>query len=252
MKKNIVASFIVGGVCLGTIQLTPTFASEDSTERYQNTKLEMHTTLSTEEKKEVNLRPSRDASKNLPSFLEKYGISTEGKSAEEIQNELIKHRAIELGISTEGKDAKEIKFAVLEAEAKKEGIKTEGKDEAAILKELQQTIKSSKPSEEKLRQLDERKQNAKFLSILKENGISPEGKSLEELQKSIYFAKAKELGISTNGKSLKDLQKEIQSKLIILKAQELEISTDGKDEQTILKEIKEAESKKDEVKKGRR
>lgn len=243
MKKKIVASFIVGGVCLGTIQLTPTFASDDSTERYQDSKQEMHATLPTEERKKVELRPTRGGTKTLPNFFEKYGISTEGKSPEEIQNELIRHRAMELGISVEGKDAKAIKFAVLEAEAKKAGIKTEGKDEKTLLQELQQTLKNTKLSGEQLRRLDERKQNSKYLSYLKENGISPEGKSLEELQQEIFVAKAKELGIDTDGKSLKDLQKEIQSKLIIQKALELGISTDGKDEQTLLEEIKEAEKK---------
>lgn len=251
MNKKLVATLIVGGVALGTLQLNPTLASEDSSEEVSK---ELHASISTENEKREGVISREDLIPRNAEMLEKYGISLEGKTPADILNELLLKKAKELGISTEGKSIERIKFELLKEEAKKAGISIEGKDEATLLKELKSHLSTKKPNEEQLRKIKERNalQNSNFQSFLKENGISIEGKNLADLQMEILVAKAKELGISTEGKSLKDLQQSIQSVLVIQKANELGISTEGKSEETLIKELKEAVQKNEEEAKNRR
>lgn len=258
MNKKIVASIIVGGVCIGSIQLSPTFASNDNPSSIEANRMELRDTLSTGNYKQSqeNLRSRGDSKlrdeKSLQ-FSKKYGISIEGKSMEEIQNELIKYKAEELGISVEGKNIDAIRFAILVEEAKKVGISINGKDEKTLAEELNQALKAAKPNSVQNLDLQERKQDPRFLPFLKENGISTDEKNLAEIQYEVFVAKAKELGIDTDGKSLEAIQQELRSTLLLQKAKELGISTQGKNESTLIKELQEAEkNKKEQEKKERR
>lgn len=251
MNKKLVATLMVGGVALGSLQLTPTLANEGSSEEVNK---ELRASSSTENEEKQGEISREDLFPRNNQVLEKYGITLEGKTPAEILNELLFKKAKELGISTDGKSVDAVKSELLKLEAKKAGISTEGKDEATLIKELQGHYSNQKPNEAQLRRINERNalQNSTFQSFLKENGISIEGKNLEDFQMEILVAKAKELGIPTEGKSLKSLQQSIQSALVIQKAREMGISTEGKDEGTLIKELKEAIQKKEEETKERR
>ncbi|MGG0716556.1 hypothetical protein ABE096_03000 [Robertmurraya massiliosenegalensis] len=227
MNKKIVASIVVGGICLGIVQLPSTFfASDDnSNDKLQLNRLEWRNHFSEGDKEaEKTLAPRED------SFLQKLGISIEGKSIEEIENELLKRKASELGLDIEKKSNESIRFAVLAAESEKLGISTEGKDEKALIKELEEHQKDPEAPEEDIRRLGDRQTDPR---------ISSAESSIEEIQYNVISAKAKELGIVTKGKDFDALLKELRSTLLIEKAKEEGISTDGKSEDTLLRDLQE-------------
>lgn len=226
MNKRIVASIVVGGICLSIIQLPSTFASNDHPNR-----LEWRNHFSEEDKEAEKTLSSRENSS-----LQQLGISIEGKSMEEIENELLKQKAQELGLDVEKKSNESIRFAILAAESEKLGISTDGKDEKALIKELKEHQKAQEAPEEDIRRLSERQTDS---------GFSTTESSIEEIQYNIMAEKAKEQGIATKGKDFDTLLKELRSTLLIEKAKEEGISTDGKTEDALLKELQAQELNKE-------
>nr|WP_276609490.1 DUF3221 domain-containing protein [Chengkuizengella sediminis] len=130
------------------------------------------------------------------------GLETEGKTVEEILEELdtiyLMEEAKKVGIETEGKTfeetLEELDTIYLMEEAKEAGIETEGKTFEEILEELDTIY---------------------LMEEAKEAGIETEGKTfeeiLEELDTIYLMEEAKEAGIETKGKTIEEILEELDT-----------------------------------------
>ena len=191
MKRKLLISLLVGGLCFGMLQIIPTFAAENSDQQAVKGTSISKNDLRGERRFDLN-------NELLISIAKKYGVSLEGKNIATIQKELgraaILVKAKELGISTAGKSIEQV-----EAELK-------------ALYEEQINPKENKRININDLRLGSRKD---ILSAkAKEYGVQMEGKEMEAVQQELLMKlineKAKELGISTEGKDLDTLMKEIK------------------------------------------
>ncbi|WP_102026457.1 hypothetical protein [Salirhabdus sp. Marseille-P4669] len=191
MKKKILMSVLVGGVCIGSLQLMPAFAGENS---------EPPAEEKTPSEAVENLRGERGLNnEHLKELADAHGVSLEGKELEEIQAELLdvlmEQKASELGITFEGKSMEELEVQL------KEAYNTENKEEAAL-----------KSMNDYRLNLGNRKE--RLMEKAAEHGISIENKEADavqqELLEKMMESKASEYGISTDGKSVEALKEDLK------------------------------------------
>ncbi|MFS0674979.1 hypothetical protein [Ornithinibacillus sp. 179-J 7C1 HS] len=191
MKKKLLISLLVGGLCFGLLQFIPTFAAE-------NTSIQVKKETSTVKN---DLRGDRIFNLNnerLVLLAKQYGISLEGKDIVTIQQELgqaaVLEKAKELGIFTTEKSLEQLKAELRTVY----GEKINEKDyQVKDINELR---------------LGNRKEILN--SKAKDYGVQTEGKRIEAIQQELLMEllkeKADELGISTEGKDIDTLIKELK------------------------------------------
>jgi len=203
MKKGIVITGIIVVLCLGSTQLIPVLASED-------------TDIDVKQEREV-LVPSDDTRVKDSSMNEQENETTEETTTSDSTSDLrsqareseqfdnyTNNLAKDLGIKTEGKDSEEIQAEIrsimLQEKAKEAGIEVDGKSEEALITELKETYREKteliKPSSNKYEELrmkpDSRRKQ--ILETAKSHGIETEGNEFDAVVEELKTVLLKEKG----------------------------------------------------------